>query len=160
MTQLPRTPDLVAQRAALQKLDFLAGNWAGEGRMFRGGQAVEFLQTERAEYKLDGLLLFIEGMGRSKASGAVMLQALGIISYDDETRSYHLRAFNDGRYLDTEVKLAEDGKGLSWGFTLGEIRTKSLLRMNEQGQWTEVHEIILGSEPAKKFMELTVTREK
>ena len=159
MTQLPRTPDLAAQRAAIQKQNFLVGKWSGEGRMFRGGEAVDFSQTERAEYKLDGLLLLIEGLGRSKASGTVMLQALGIISFDDESGSYRMRAFNDGRYLETEVKLADDGKGLSWGFTLGEIRTKSLLRLNEQGQWTEVHEIMLGSEPARKFMELTVTRE-
>ena len=159
MTQPPRTPDLAAQRAAMQKLDFLSGKWSGEGRMFRGGETIEFLQSERAEYKLDGLLLLIEGVGRSKASGTVILQALGIISYDDETGSYRMRAFNDGRYLETEVKLADDGKGLSWGFALGEIRAKSLLRLNELGQWTEAHEIILGAEPARKFMELAVTRE-
>lgn len=103
MTQAPRTPDLAAQRAAMQKLAFLIGDWSGEARIFRGGETIELLQTEHAEYKLDGLLLLIEGIGRSKANGRVMLQALGIISYDDEAASYWIRAFNDGRYLETEL---------------------------------------------------------
>ena len=34
--------------------------------------------------------------------------ALGLISFDDETGTYRMRAFNDGRWLETEVKL-EDG---------------------------------------------------
>ena len=33
---------------------------------------------------------------------------LGLISFDDETGTYRMRAFNDGRWLETEVKL-EDG---------------------------------------------------
>jgi hypothetical protein len=41
---------------------------------------------------------------------------------------------------------------------LGEIKTSSQLRINEKGEWTEVHEIAIGSQPLRKFMELTVTR--
>ena len=144
----------------MQRLDFLVGSWSGEGRMFRGGETIEFVQTERAEYKLDGLLLVIEGLGRSKADGKMMLQALGIISYDDETGAYRMRAFNDGRYLETEVKLDANTKALSWGFALGEIRTNSILRLDEQGHWTEVHEITMGAQPARRFMELSVSRAK
>ena len=144
----------------MQKLAFLAGRWSGEARIFRGGaNPAELIQTEHAEFKLDGLLLLIEGIGRNKAEGNIALQALGIVSYDDETGSYHMRAFNDGRYLETAVKLASDGKGLSWGFTLGEIRTSSVLRLNEQGQWTELHEITIGDQPARKFMEVTVNQQ-
>src|SRR6202140_689816 len=49
-------PDLEAQRAAMKKLQFLAGKWAGEARLFRGpGGPVIWTQTEEAHYKLDGL---------------------------------------------------------------------------------------------------------
>jgi hypothetical protein len=161
MTQPPRTPDLAAQRAAMQKLGFLVGHWFGEVHIFRGlGEPLELLQTERAEFKLDGLLLLIEGIGCSKADGKIVLQALGIISYDDGSDTYHMRAYNDGRYLETEVKLAASGKELRWGFALGEIRTSSVLRLNEQGRWTELHEISVSAEPPRKFMELTVTLQK
>ncbi len=117
---------------------------------------MELSQTEEAQYKLDGLLLLIEGIGRTKSSGQIALQALGLVSYDDEVGIYRMRAFNDGRFLETEVKLLEDGKCLSWGFVLGEVATKSALRVNEKGEWTELHEIAIGSQPSRKLMELVV----
>lgn len=158
MATPPRNPDLAAQRAAMQELAFLVGDWSGEAQILRGGaDPIEMLQTEHAEFKLDGLLLLIEGIGRSKVEGKIALQALGIISYDDGTGSYCMRAFNDGRFLETEVKLAADHKALTWGFALGDIRTSSLLRMNERGQWTEVHEITIGTQPTRKFMAVTVS---
>jgi hypothetical protein len=160
MAQQPHMPDLDAQRAAMKKLDFLVGKWAGEARRWLGpGDPVVMTQTEDAQYKLDGLLLTIEGVGRTK-DGKPDLQALGIISFDDENATYRMRAFNDGRFLETEVKVADDGKGMSWGFALGQYRTSSVLRINEKGDWTELHEITIGAQPPKKFMELTVSRQK
>jgi len=161
MAQLPRVPDLESQRAAMRKLDFLIGNWSGEARVQRGpGEPVELIQTEEARYKLDGLILTIEGVGRTKSDGKAALQAFGIVSYDDGAGVYHMRAYNDGRYLETELKLSENGKEMTWGFALGDIKTSSVLRINEKGEWTELHEITIGSQPARKFMELTVSRKK
>ncbi len=31
-----------------------------------------------------------------------------------------MRAFNDGRFLETELKLLESCKGITWGFALGQ----------------------------------------
>ncbi|HEX4545666.1 MAG TPA: hypothetical protein VH110_04855 [Candidatus Acidoferrum sp.] len=158
MAQQPRVPDIESQRAAMNKLSFLVGEWSGEARIRRAsGEPLELVQTEKAEYKLDGLVLVIEGIGRSKADGKVALQALGIVSYDDEAGAYHMRAYNDGRYLETEMKLADSGKGITWGFALGEIKTTSVLRIDEKGQWTERTEIAIGSQPPRKFMELNVS---
>lgn len=153
----PRIPDLQAQRDAMQKLAFLIGKWAGEASLLHGPtEFVELLQTEEAQYKFDGLILVIEGVGRTTSSGQALIQAFGIISYDDESGTYHLRAFNGGRFLETEVKLLEQGKGMTWGFVLGEIKTKSVLRINERGEWTEIAEIFIGSQSPKKLLELTV----
>jgi len=154
-------PNVEAQRQAMQKLDFLVGTWAGEARLLRGaGEVVELIQTEEARYKVDGLILMIEGVGRNRSDGKAALQAVGLISYDDETGTYHMRAFNDGRWLETEVKLADNGKGLAWGFALGEIKTRSTLTINGKGEWTELAEVTVGSEPARKLMELTVRRQR
>lgn len=160
IAQTPRAPNLEAQRAAMKKLEFLIGKWAGEARVLRGpGEPVEMIQTEEAQYKLDGLVLLIEGNGRAKSDGKAVLQALGMVTYDDQSETYHLRAFNDGRFLETEVKLLDGGKGIAWGFALGEIKTSSVLRINEKGEWTELGEIKIGSQAPRKFMELTVRRE-
>ncbi len=145
----------------MKKLDFLIGEWTGEARLLRGpGEPVLLTQTEEAQYKLDGLILLIEGVGRTKTDGKLVLQALGIGSYDDESGTYRMRAFNDGRFLETEVKLLDNGKGITWGFTVGEIKTNSVMRINEKGDWTELHEITIGSTPPRKFMELTVSPQK
>jgi hypothetical protein len=161
MTQLPRIPDIEAQRRAMKELGFLVGKWAGEARVLRGpSETVELIQTEEAQYKLDGLILMVEGIGRQKSDGKLALQALGIISYDDESGSYRMRAFNDGRFLESEVTLLEEGKSMTWGFVLGEIRTKSTLRINEQGEWTELAEITIGSQLPKTLLELAVRPQK
>jgi hypothetical protein len=159
MAQAPQTPNIEAQRAAMKKLDFLVGEWSGQASAARGpGIVVELEQSEVAQYKLDGLVLMIEGVGRTKSDGKLALQALGLISFDDASGAYRMRAYNDGRWLETDVKLLEDGKGLSWGFSFGEISTKSVLRINDKGEWTELAEITVGARAPQKLMELVVRR--
>ena len=155
MGQTLRSPDLQAQRAAMKKLGFLVGEWSGEASVLRGaGQFIELAQTESAQFRLDGLLLVIEGVGWGKADGKLALQALGVISFDDETGAFRMRAFNDGRWLETEVKLAEGGNSISWEFSLGEYKTRTMMRINENGEWTEAGELIIGNRAPQKMMEL------
>ena len=159
MAQRLRTPDVKAQQIAMKKLGFLVGEWSGDASVLRGpGQFAELTQTETAQFKLDGLVLAIEGVGRTKADGKLTLQALGLISFDDETGTYRMRAFNDGRWLDTEVKLADGGNSISWGFALGEFKTTTVLRINENGEWTEHGELTIGDRPPQKMMDLRVRR--
>ena len=143
----------------MKKLEFLVGEWSGEASSLRAaGQFVDLVQTESVQFKLDGLLLVIEGVGRAKADGRPSLQALGLISFDDDTGTYRMRAFNDGRWLETEVKLADGEKSISWGFALGEFKTKTVLRINDKGEWTELGQLTIGDRPPQKMMELRVRR--
>jgi hypothetical protein len=161
LAQQAYMPNVDVQRAAMKKLAFMVGKWMGEARLQRGtADPVSLMQTEEVQYKLDGLILLIEGVGRSNADGKPALQALGIVSYDDESGTYRMRAFNDGRFLETELKLLDDDKGVTWGFALGQITTSSVMRITEKGDWTEITEITIGSEPPKKYMELHVSRQK
>lgn len=160
MAQEPiKQPDLARQRAAMRRLEFLVGSWSGEAHVQRGaGQPVSLKQTEDVEYKLDGLLLVIEGTGRAQTDQQPSLQALGIISYDDASDAYRIRAWNDGRFLESDVQLLEDGKSLRWGFGVGEIRSSSLLQIDNDGRWTETAELTIGSQAPRKLMDLTVRR--
>ena len=95
----------------MRNLDFLVGRWTGEARLARAaGETIDLAQTEEAWFRLAGLILVIEGVGRAKSSGAPVLQAFGIISYEDETKTYRMRAFNDGRFQETEIKLLQEGQ--------------------------------------------------
>jgi hypothetical protein len=161
LAQPPRAPNVEAQRAAMKKLDFLLGKWSGEARVQRGpGEALELIQTEDVQYKLDGLVLLIEGTGRNKSDNKAAFRALATVSYDDEIGAYRMRAYNDGRYLETELKLAESGKGFTWGFVFGPIKTSYVMSINKKGEWTEVGEATRGAEPPRKFVELTVRHQK
>jgi len=156
------TPNLETQRIAMQKLAFLIGKWSGEASVLRGpGQIAELWQTEEAQFKLGGLLLTIEGIGRTKSDGMPVLQALGVISFDDAAGKYRMRAFNDGRWLETEVNLLEEPSAITWGFTFGEIKTHSVLRVNQGGEsaeWVEHADLIIGSRPPQTLIDLTVRR--
>jgi hypothetical protein len=159
MSTAPQKPDVDAQRAAMNKLGFLAGRWSGEARVLRGpGLNLDLEQTEEAQFKLDGLVLMIEGVGRTRPDGKQALQALGLITFDDASGTYRMRAFNDGRWLESEIKFIDEGLAISWGFTLGEISTKSVLRINDKGEWTERAELTIGTRPPQKLIELTVRR--
>jgi hypothetical protein len=141
------------------KLDFLVGEWSGQASAARGpGLVVEMNQSESAQFKLGGLVLMIEGVGRTKSDGNLALQALGLITFEDASGTYRMRAYNDGRWLETEVKLLDGGSGMSWGFSLGDISTKSTLRINDKGEWTEFAEIKIGGRAPQKLMELIVRR--
>src|SRR5947208_15789357 len=98
MVQLPRTPNLEAQRVAMKKLDFLVGTWAGEARLLsRPGEPLILAQTEEAQFKLGGLILEIEGIGRTKPENKRALQALGIDSCDARPSQSYMRAYRHGR---------------------------------------------------------------
>jgi len=79
-----------------------------------------------------------------------------LITFDDAAGTYRMRAFNDGRWLETAVRLLDDGKSLSWGFSLGTISTKSILHINEKGEWTEHTEVTVGDKPPQTLIKLTV----
>ena len=69
MAQTPQTPNMEAQRTAMKKLDFLVGEWSGQASVTRGGVVIELEQSEVAQFKLDGLVLMVEGVGRTKSDG-------------------------------------------------------------------------------------------
>src|SRR5262245_56442487 len=93
----------------MHKLSFLAGRWSGPATIRRGpGEALHLTQTEDVEFKLDGLVLLIEGKS-SGAEGKVMFSALATISYDDSSLTYRFRAYNDGHYVETELSVPPNG---------------------------------------------------
>ena len=106
-----------AQRDAMRKLAFLAGHWSGPVTIVRRpGEPLHLTQTEDVEFKLDGLILLIEGKSVD-TDGKAQFSALATIAYDDASHTYRFRAYNDGRYLDTELSMPPNG--FSWSFTAG-----------------------------------------
>jgi hypothetical protein len=150
--QQPASNSADVQREAMRKLSFLAGHWSGPATIFRGpGEALHLTQTEDVEYKLDGLILLIQGKGTS-ADGKVLFSALATIAYDDAAQTYRFRAYHDGHYLDTELSVPADG--FSWSFTVGPAQIVNTMQLTGKGEWHEVSEATVPGNPRHRSVEM------
>ena len=114
--------------------------------------------TEQVAYKLDGLILLIEGTGRNPDSGEVLFRALATVAYDDFAGVYRFRAYNDGSYMDTELNVPENG--FEWGYKSGPVQIAFVMKLNGTGDWVETGNAARGDGPAQKFFEMTVRKQK
>ena len=150
--QQPVSNSADVQREAMRKLSFLAGHWSGTVTIVRGpGEALHLTQTENVEYKLDGLVLLIEGKSTS-ADGKVQFSALATIAYDDASHTYRFRAYNDGHYLDTELSVPANG--FSWSFVAGPVHIVNTMHLTSKGEWDEVTDVTVGSNPPHRSVDM------
>lgn len=154
--QAPRGPDISAQKAAMRKLDFLTGKWEGDAVVRTPAGERKIRQSEAVEYRLDGLILLIEGTGRDPATGEIVFNALATISYDDTAKTYRIRAYNAGRYLDTELTL--EPNGFQWGFTAGPAKIRNVMTLGPAGEWIEFSEVTLAGRPPMRTVEFKVLK--
>jgi hypothetical protein len=151
--QRPVSASVDAQREAMRKLSFLAGHWSGPVTILRGpGDPLRLTQTEEVAYKLDGLVLLIEGKSTS-AEGKVLFSALATIAYDDASNTYRFRAYNDGHYIDTELSVPP-ANGFSWSFTGGPAHIVNTMHLTGKGEWDEVAEVTIGSNPPHRSVDM------
>lgn len=145
-----------SQREAMRKLSFLAGHWSGPVTISRGpGEPLHLTQTENVEYRLDGLVLLIEGKSTGP-DGKVQFSALATIAYDETAHSYRFRAYNDGHYVDTELSVP--ASGFSWGFTAGPAHIVNTMHLTDKGEWNEATEVTVGSNPPLPSVEMLLQR--
>ncbi len=152
--QQPGSNSVDLQREAMRKLSFLAGHWSGPVTIVRGpGEPLRLAQAEHVQYKLDGLLLLVEGKSTG-ADGKVAFNALATIAYDDASHTYRFRAYNDGHYIDTELSVS--GNGFSWGFVEGPAHVLNTMHLTDKGEWSETTEVTVGSNPPHRSVEMVL----
>jgi hypothetical protein len=135
----------------MKKLAFLVGRWSGPATIFHGPQPIHVIQTEEVQYKLDGLVLLIEGTSRD-AEGKAVFSALATVTFDDAASSYHFRAYNDGHYLDTELTVPVNG--FSWSYASGPAQIVNAMHLTDKGEWAETTEMTMGSNPPRRSVEM------
>ncbi|HTX77483.1 MAG TPA: hypothetical protein VMD29_14840 [Terracidiphilus sp.] len=146
-----------AQREAMQKLAFLAGHWSGPLTVQAGpGAPLHLTQTENVQFKLDGLVMLIEGRS-TDATGKAQFEALATVAYDEASQSYHIRAYHDGHYVDAPLTVTADG--FSWGFKAGPAQVENTMRLTAKGEWQESTDVTVGDRPAQRSVEMLLTRE-
>lgn len=146
-----------SQRQAMHKLSFLAGRWSGPVTVTRGpGEPLHLTQTENVEYKLDGLILLVEGKSTG-TDGKAQFQALATIAFDDASHAYRIRAYHDGHYLDSELTVLADG--FSWGFAAGPAHIVNTMHLTNKGEWQEATEVTVGNTPPRHSMDMLLAHQ-
>ena len=155
--QQPQAKEVEAERAAMRKLAFLAGNWTGPVTVSMGpGKPLHLTQSENVRYKLGGLVMLIEGKSVG-GDGEAEFQALATVAYDDSTQTYRVRAYNNGQYVD--APLTVNSNGFSWGFTAGPAHVMNTMRLTAEGDWQETTEVKLNDRPPMRTVEMQLRRE-
>ncbi len=150
--QQPAANSIDVQREAMRKLSFLTGHWSGPITVVLGpGEPLHLTQTENVEYKLDGLVMLVEGKATG-ADGKVQFNALATIAYDDASHTYRFRAYNGGHYLDTELSVPANG--FSWSYAAGPAHIVNTMHLTEKGEWSEVTDVTVGSNPPHRSVEM------
>ena len=151
-----------AQIEAMKKLHFLVGEWKGEGwTEFVPGQRRTAIATEKGQVKLNGTVLMLEGLGKTKIPGkqeeVVVHNAMGILSYDDNAKLYRLRSYlANGHWIDAEAKFTD--KGFQWGFQVQGMSMRYTVKLNEKGEWFEFGEMSQDGKTWRQFHEMTLQR--
>jgi hypothetical protein len=159
--QAPPTSAKPAQE--MKKLDFLVGNWEGEGWMDVNGQRASFTSNEKVQSKLDGTILTIEGLHKSKAAGKeeprIVHNALAVISYDEPANGYRFSSYlADGR-AGVYKGSVQDGTFI-WLLEIPRGKMQYKIQLNEKGEWSEVGEYSPDGTSWRKIFEMTLHKVK
>ena len=124
-------------------LDFMKGDWKGNGWMMtekgRSGSSI----TEHVECKVGCSIYVAEGLGKRYDSvekkEVVVHDAFGVTTYDKTKGKWILRAFKNGMMTESELSFISDMK-FSWSLPApgsGKIRFTTDF---SSGKWVEIGE--------------------
>jgi len=146
---------VLAQQEAMKALAFLDGEWRGPSKLLRKDGWTPMVQTERAGTMLDGTVRMIEGRGYD-ASGRQSYNALAIISYDPDRKSYSMRSYSGGRAGDYPVDVTTDG--LTWEIQSSQQVTIRYEATVKNGVWTQTATRVPAKGDPEKYVEFSAKR--
>src|SRR5690606_31902923 len=97
-----------AQRAAIDRLDFMDGEWRGEATIHGPTGSMTLTQTERVGSMLGGSIKAIEGLGYA-ADGTTQFNAMALVSWDAGAGRYGFRSYAQGYSGDFAFEVTDDG---------------------------------------------------
>jgi len=157
LAQYPANPAerLAKQQEAMKALSWMDGVWRGPAHTtLPDGRKVTVTQTERSGPLLGGSVHVVEGRGYN-ADGSTGFNALGIISYDPDTKAYSMRSYAMGRAGDFPMTLTPTGA--VWTIPAGPATLRYTITAKD-GTWHEVGERVVEGQPPVQFFEMTLKR--
>lgn len=154
--QMPASPTgSPAQRAALERLAFLDGEWRGTATIHSPGGAMVLTQTERVGPMLGGSVRVIEGRGYA-ADGSTQFNAMAIVSWDARASKYGFRSYAQGYSGDYAFEVTEDG--FRWETPAGPGAKIQYVAVVKDGTWHEVGTYVAEGQPPREMIDMRLTR--
>ncbi len=156
-----QTPAPTTQIEEMKKLNFLVGEWRGDAwAMIEQNKRETAKQTETVQFKLNGLTLLVEGVGKTTdGKDRIVHHAMAIISYDTVKKVHRVSAYQaNGQAIEAEAKVGNNT--LEWGFKRGDGTIRFTIKLTEKGEWYEAGDFSPDGKNWFKFMEMTLQRVK
>jgi len=141
-----------------------AGHWQGEGSMQMGpGEPKKSRVDERIEYKLEGMVLMVEGIGTdidpATKKERVVHHALAILSYDHQSSKYKFKSYlKDGRSTDAWLNVLAENK-FQWGFETPQGKIRYNISVDPVKEtWNEIGEYSKDANNWMKFFEMNLKK--
>jgi len=149
-------PDPGPQIEKMARLSFLEGTWEGSGWIQMGPEPRQkFTIEENIHYEIGGLVLVLEGHGKS--GDETTHQAFAVASFDPESGSYQVRAWEmHGRFINADAAFVGDQFRWSFSTPMGSIRYS--ISLDDQGRWRENGEWSGDGKTWRQFMEMTLSK--
>jgi hypothetical protein len=156
LAQAPSSPEgSEAQRAAIDRLAFLDGEWRGEATIHGPTGPVTLTQTERVGSMLGGSIRVIEGRGYA-ADGSTRFNAMAVVSWDARAGRYGFRSWAQGYSGDYPFEVT--GDGFRWETPAGPGAKIEYVAVVRDGTWHEVGAWVAEGQPRRPMIEMRLTR--
>lgn len=144
-----------AQRAAIDRLAFLDGEWRGEAIVSGPAGPMTLTQTERVGSMLGGSIKVIEGRGYA-ADGSTQFNAMAMVSWDAPAGRYGFRSYAQGYSGDFAFEVTDDG--FRWETPAGPNAKIQYVAVVRDGTWHEVGTYVAVGQPPRQTIEMRLTR--
>ncbi len=154
--QMPASPNgSEAQRAAIDRLAFLDGEWRGEATVHSPTGTLTLTQTERVGSMLGGSIKVIEGRGYA-ADGSTQFNAMATVSWDARAGRYGFRSYAQGYSGDYAFEVTDDG--FRWETPAGPNAKIQYVAVVRDGTWHEVGTYVAEGQPPRQMIETRLRR--
>ena len=157
-------PTEKVQKGAMQKLNWLIGEWAGTSEVNMGGKKSSVFVKETVRPNLDSTIFIINGQGTQKDSVTntqrIVHDAFAVVSYDEKQNKFRWNAWRipGGTYGELEIKLGNNS--FEWMTQVKGGQTRYKATLNEKGQWIEIGEFSRDGVKWFKYITMVLDRVK
>ena len=153
-------PDFSAAcKQQMSQLAYLAGDWQGEAKITTPSGPLTVTQSEHIEWKMDGLVLSIEGTGREQ--NKIAFQAFALVNYDPMEKRFKMKSFvKEGFSTDAYFTVLAPNK-FEWGFDIATGgKSRYIITLDpEKKTWHETGEYSRDGNTWMSFIELHLTKQ-